>query len=172
MRISFYCFLPFLCLLGFSLYSCTGYQLGGSVPRHLQHLESIAIPQFENKTLNARLSPLVTNTAIDALLRDGTYKIAPLSKADAVLHGVIESVDYDQYSASRQDSLASDELSMKLKIKWKLVSAQGRLLDSGVVTGKTNFFVSTNQQTAKKNAVPIAAQRAARQLITEISQGF
>ena len=47
-----------------------------------------------------------------------------------------------------------------------------RVLDSGRVDGRTSFFVSGDIVQDERQAIPIAAERAAAQLVSQISEGF
>lgn len=155
-----------------ALPSCAGYRLGGAVPEHLENVKTIAVPQFQNKTLSPRLSVLATNSTVDAMLQDGTYQVASAAQADAKLIGSIEAINYQQYSASRTDSLASDELTMEIIVHWKLLGANGVKLEKGIAKGRTNFFIDANQQTSRSNAMPLAAERVGQRIIQSISEGF
>ena len=67
------------------LTSCTGYQLGGAKPAILRDVNNITVPMFRNDTLHPRAEALATSAATDAVVRDGTYRITSLDKADAIL---------------------------------------------------------------------------------------
>lgn len=157
-----------------SLNSCTGYQLGGHKPSHLAHVRTIQVPLFVNKTQFTRADAYATNSTIDALTRDGTYSIGSSTSADAVLHGVVESVDYRQVSSSRNDTLDSEELRMDVTIDWTLVDAKNpaRILESGTSKGQTRFFTGDNLEIARTNALPDALRRASQALTTRIADGF
>ena len=105
-----------LSLLSLFLASCAGYQLGGAKPSHLTHIQSIHVPLFINDSLLIRAGAYATNSAVDALTRDGTYRIATVSNADAVLVGRVSKIKFSQVSSSRTDSLSSEELSMELSL--------------------------------------------------------
>jgi hypothetical protein len=153
------------------LCSCAGYHLGGAKPSEFVNIHSIAVPQFENYTLEPRLSSLVTNSTVDALSQDGTYRISQIGEADATLVATIRVIDYRQYRANRLNVLTSDELLASLMVEWKLVK-NGRTLGQGTARGKTNFFVGDNLQLSRENALPVAASRAAQQIVTSLTDGF
>ncbi len=160
-----------LSLLSVVLTSCAGYTLGGGKPQKYSTIHSLAIPQMENLTLEPRLSVLATNSLVDALAQDGTYRISTSASADAVLHATIREIEYDQFRTNKFDTLASDELSAKVWIEWKLVK-NGTTIDSGRNSGKTNFFVADNLHLSRNNALPIAVARATQNIVTSLSEGF
>ena len=97
-----------ICLLSAS---CAGYQLGGSKPTHLSHIRSIHVPLFENDTLFVRAETHGTNSMVDALTRDGTYKISTAESADAVLLGRITNLELQsgELNTNRQLTLGRTE---------------------------------------------------------------
>ncbi|MFK7909512.1 MAG: LPS assembly lipoprotein LptE [Akkermansiaceae bacterium] len=160
-----------LCLL---LTSCAGYQLGGSKPTHLSHVKSIHVPLFENDTLLVRAESLATNSSVDAITRDGTYQIATVETADAVLEGKVLRVNYSQVRSARLDTLRSEELGMEITISWVLRDAQNptRILETGKSTGVTRFFAGGNLHVARTNALPDALRRATESMVMRFSDGF
>ena len=164
---------PSLLCLGstLSLHSCAGYTLGGAKPKAYQSVDSIGVPQFINQTLEPRLSVLVTNSTVDALAQDGTYRIKDSSQADAVLQATITEVKYSQFRAKRFDTLASDELTVNVVVDWQLVR-NGRVIGKGRASGSTNFNTGENLSLARQNALPLAASRTAQEIVSTISEGF
>lgn len=161
-------------ILPLLLVSCAGYQLGGSKPAHLAHVKSINVPLFQNDTQLVRAEAYATNSAVDALTRDGTYRIASAGTADAVLEGRISTVKYRQVSSSRKDSLRSEELSLEITIAWTLrdMSDPSRILEKGKSRGSTRYFAGGNLHTARANALPDALRRACESMTTRIADGF
>ena len=78
--------IKYLLALTLALSSCTGYHLGGAKPAHLSHVKSIHVPLFENDTLLVRAESHATNSAVDAITSDGTYRIATSSTAPGALN--------------------------------------------------------------------------------------
>lgn len=161
-------------LLPLLLVSCAGYQLGGSKPSHLAHIKSIQVPLFINDTQMTRADAYATNSAVDALVRDGTYRIANAESADAVLIGRVKSIDYDQVSSSRNDTLSSEELRMSLTIAWELRDATNpvKILEKGESQGDTRFFAGGNLEVARTNALPDALRRACESMTLRLADGF
>lgn len=152
--------------------SCTGYTLGGHKPTKLAHIESIAVPTFQNQTMFPRVNALATNTTVDAMVRDGTYKMGKVGTTDAVLLGKVESINYRQIRANRLDTNRPEELENTVSLTWKLVDGKQRVLDQGRASGTSRFFVGDNLQTARNNALPDALQRASTQLVSRLADGF
>ncbi len=159
------------CLL---LASCAGYQLGGVKPASLSAVETIAVPMFSNSTQHPRASALATSAVADAIVRDGTYRIADSDRADAILEGDLERIKYRAIRGTRQDSLFPEELANTVTLRWRLRDARDptRVLATGRSEGTSQLFVSANLQTARNNALPEALDRAGEALVSRLANGY
>lgn len=160
---------PFLCLV-----SCAGYQLGGVKPASLAKVRNINVPMFANYTQHPRAEALATSAVANAIVLDGTYKLARLDQADAVLDGTIREIKYSAIRGRRLDTLRPEELANTVTISWVLKDARDptKVLASGSSTGSSQLFASSNLQTARNNALPEALQRAGESLVSRISNGY
>jgi hypothetical protein len=154
--------------------SCAGYQLGGAKPAILRDVNQITVPMFRNDTLHPRAEALATSAAADAVVRDGTYQITSLDKADAILEGTVRSIDYTPLRSTRLDTLRPEELQNTVTLTWVLKDARDptKTLASGSSTGSSRFFVDSNLQTSRTNALPDALERASEAMISRIANGF
>lgn len=155
-----------------TLSSCTGYQLGSSKPSHLTSIKTISVPLFKNETQEQRLAVLTTNYCVDAITRDGTYRIGTSSNADATLEATISRLDYREFRSQRLDTLRPEELEITLVIDWKLKANNGQVLESGTSVGESKFFVDDNLQLSRENSFPDAAKNATENLVYRIANGF
>jgi len=164
----------YLFLIGLALSSCAGYQLGGAKPPSLSSVRKIAVPMFENGTLHPRAEAIATSAVSNAFVQDGTYLLSERSDADAVLEGRIIAINYSTLRSSRLDSLVAEELTNTVRIKWTLRDARDptRTLASGSSNGFSSFFVDSNLQTARQNALPDAFERAAQRLVSRLASGY
>lgn len=154
---------------------CTGYQLQSGRPAAMAHVTKIHVPLFENKTLIPRGEVLATNSVIDAIVADGTYRLASAADADAILIGSVQSVSYSQVRATRLDTMRSEEMENTINIKWELRgnhTQNMKVLSSGKARGSSRFAIDANQQTARQNALPDAFQRAATQVVGRLTDDF
>ena len=162
--------LPLVLLLA----SCAGYQLGGAKPAVLKDVETISVPMFANRTLHPRAEAIATSAATDAFVQDGTYRLASRDQADAVLTGAVESIDYTQLRVTRLDTLRPEELQNTVTLTWTLRDAADpdKILASGSSVGNSRFFVDSNLQTSRNNALPDALQRASEAMVSRLANGF
>ena len=156
------------------LSSCAGYRFGGQKPDHLSQVHAIAIPLARSRVVFPRVEAITTNTAVDALVGDGTYRLAKNEAADATLVLTLEELSYRQVRSSTVDVLRSEELELQVSLSYRLISRRrpGVILDQGKARGFSRLFVDDNLQTARVNALPDALDRASQSIIARLADGF
>lgn len=155
------------------LTNCAGYQLGASKPHQMANVTKLAVPTFENETLEPRLEVLVTNALIKKLQSDGAYQIVPRSEADAVLTATIQDIERSQFRSVRSNTLRSSEILMRLIVKYKVVdSATGEKLLSGSERAWSNIVLDPSVQVTERQGLADAAERLGTALASRISEGW
>lgn len=132
------------------------------------------MPMFTNRTQEPRAEALATTAVTDAIVRDGTYRLADRGSADAVLEGNLVGIRYSTLRGSRLDSLLAEELTNEVMIEWTLRDAKdpAKILATGSSVGQSSFFADSNLQTARRNALPDAFGRAGANLVSRIASGY
>jgi len=92
-----------------------GYSFRGTLPEHIQ---TVAVPVFANKTGEPRIESLLTNAVVEAFSTNGRLRVVKREDADAVLEGevvgyTIQSISYDSQANIRQYRLI---VTMNLKL--------------------------------------------------------
>jgi len=164
------CLLPLLVL---TLSGCAGYQLGGVKPQHLSNITKIAVPTFENLTLEPRLGSLVTNAVIKQIQADGSYQIVSRDQAEAILEAKVSDVDRSQFRAVRNNVLRTSQLLVRVRVTYRLLSAaDSSVLHRGNVVGESYIVLDPNFQLSEQQALEDGAQRLAMSLVSELSEGW
>ncbi len=159
------------CLL---LSGCAGYHVGPIQPHFMEGIHSIAVPTFRNETLIPRIEVLVTDTVIRQIQQDGTYKVASSAEtADAVLEAEIMQVARRPSRTVINDVQATQEFNMTLVVHYKIIrKATGETVDDKNAAGATTFFVSGDVNQDQIQAVPLAAQSLASNMVSEFGEGW
>lgn len=160
--------LPALLLLA----NCAGYQLGASKPHQMANVTKLAVPTFQNDTLEPRLEVLVTNALIKKLQADGAYQIVPRDEADAVLIASIDDIERSQFRSVRTDTLRSSEILNRLIVKYRVEDNAGMKLLSGNERAWSNIVLDPNVQLTERQALADAAERLGIALASRISEGW
>jgi len=165
---------PLLLLVLALLAGCAGYTIDGAKPTALADIETISVPMFRNQTLHPRAEALATSAATEAIVLDGTYRLASSSDADAVLEGTLRMIEYAQIRSQRLDTLRPEELQNLVTIDWRLLDGRdpNKVLALGTSTGTSRFFVDSNLQTSRNNALPDALERATTAMVSRLANGY
>lgn len=156
------------------LNSCAGYQLGGQRPKPMEGVSLIAVPMFYNETQHPRAEALASSAVAHSLLQDGTYQLAAIGQADAILEGRVSRIEYATLRGSRLNPQLPEELTNTVTLKWKVRDARDplKVLAVGSSEGKSQLFRDSNLQTARNNALDDALERAAETLVSRLANGF
>ncbi len=164
-----------LSALGLSLLlcQCAGYHLGGQKPAHLTSITKLAVPTFENMTLEPRLGSLVTNAIIKQIQMDGSYQIVSKDQAEAVLEGKVAGIDRSQFRSDRSNVLRTSQLQMRLKTSFVIRdSGSNAVIHTGQASANSYVVLDSNVQVSESQALEDAAQRLAATVASEISEGW
>jgi hypothetical protein len=155
------------------LSGCAGYHLGPAKPAYLREIHSIAVPTFRNATLVPRIEVLVTGTVIKQFQQDGTYRITNEDKADATVKGEIIAVGRSPARSVRGNVLATTEFNLVLRVRYTLIGRDGKTIAGpSQAAGSTSFFVGEDVSTDERQALPLAADQLAVQLVSQLSEGW
>lgn len=164
---------PILALLTLlALSGCAGYELGptnGAVAG----ARSVQVNLFENQTIEPRLSEAVGQALRKRVTQDGTYRLNTAGGGDIVVTGAI--VNYDRRSITFQpgDVIATRDAGVTLTVK---ITAEERstgrkLIDNREVIGRTTVRLGSDQNSAERQALPLAAEDLARNITSLLTEG-
>ncbi len=156
-----------------SLAGCAGYQLGNVKPMEYANIQSIAIPTFKSETLEPRIATLITSATIKAFQNDGTFPIASVDRADAVLYATISRIERQQLRSARFNQLQSRELSVRMEVEYRFEEAgTGVALSRGKVRGDSDIFLDANFQLSERQAMDQIGENVASELLIRIVEGW
>jgi len=155
------------------LAGCAGYHLGPVKPTYLKHVTTIAVPSFKNDTLIPRLEVMLANSVIKQLQQDGTYQVGTMEDSDAILEGTILSIERQPARSLVGNVLATTEFNLDMRVEYTLTDRNtGKVLAKRQVVGSTSFFVGGDVQQDEQQALPLAAEKAAVQIVSYVSEGW
>jgi len=160
-------------LLALFVAGCAGYHLGPVKPYYMQDIHRLHVPVFLNKSLEPRIETLMTNIVIKQIQQDGTYEISSYDRADAVMKGTIKEIKRRPLRSVRGNVLASSEFELFISLHYEVIKKGSQLkLDSGKVRGTSDFFVGSDIQQEEREAIPIATESLAKELVSRLSEGW
>ncbi len=155
------------------LSGCAGYTVGPIQPTFMKDIHRIAVPIFENRTVEPDIDALATTTVIKQIQQDGTYEIVGLDQADAELKGEILDVVRAKARSVVGNILASSEFNLLVKLRFSVVNSHtGAVMGSREIQGASRYFVGNDVQTQEHQAIPLAVEDAAVQVTSFLSEGW
>lgn len=119
----------FVVCLFFILNSCWYYSFKGSLPSHVQ---SVAIPLFNDRTSYPGVRENLTNQVIDEFISDNTLKVVDEDKADLLLTGSINSIAQRAASVSSGEAVTEYKIVVSVKVKCEDIKFSKVLYDKTI----------------------------------------
>jgi len=160
--------LPMLVLIA----GCASYKMG-STPKGggLQDIRTLYVPTVVNETDETAVPGPVTNAILQEIDRDGTFRHARKDEADAILEVTVKKIERSPIQQSVQQYLTTLQYQLTLTLEYRVYSMKDKkeVISKTRVSGYTTFFVQGDQTESQRQALPLAAQNAAQNLVTAVS---
>lgn len=152
-----------------------GYHFAGQANNLPPEIRSIAIPVFENRSLEPRIENDFTNDLIFEFTRSKQLAIAEEKDADAILTGVITQVGTETIAHTAKVASAERRVYVRLNVQLQR-SDNGEILWSDrSFYEKEEYIVASEKaktEANKRAAIQLIAERAAEKIHNRIFQGF
>ncbi len=160
-------------LLCLAFAGCAGYVIGPIQPTYMKDVHRVAVPIFENRTLEPDIDALATTTLIKALQQDGTYQISAVDGADAEIRGAVTDVVRSKARSVTGNVLASSEFNLTVRLHLEVLKARTNVVIARRdVEGTSRFFVGNDVTTQERQAIPLAIEDAANQAASYLTEGW
>ena len=108
---------------------------------------------------------------------DGPLRIKVLHRPFQGVHGfyqrfAVTGVNRAPARSVRGNVLSTTEFVLVLVVKYTLVGRDGKPLSAGGASGSTSFFVGSDVNTDERQALPLAAEGLARNVVSQLSEGW
>ncbi len=101
---------PLLIVIGCGVYTFSPSALGA--------IKSIAIPLFENQTLESGIEGKLADGLSDIFVNDNTLRVLPEGRSDSVLRGSIISYSRDAYTYDESETVSEYIVSIEIDVKF------------------------------------------------------
>jgi len=149
-----------------------GYRVGPTVRSAYADVKKIDVPTVINKTFEPNVQSLITDTIINRFNNDGTFEITGQAQADATLSITINEIDRTPLRFATSNSLVTQEYQLTIRATYELKSKSGKMLNSFSAQGITTFFVSNDLIASQRQAIPLAAESLANDIVSQISEAW
>lgn len=147
-----------LFVTGCGVYSFSSSSLGG--------VKTVAVPQFENKTLEYGIQEDLTAKVIDRIIADNAMKVVALADADAVLRGEIVKYERLPYTYDKSDNVA--EYRVNIYVNFTLARKGGKSLAEK--TDMLGFGVYKAAEQTEDDGKRAAVDKLARDIVDETTK--
>ena len=154
------------------LAGCAGYRLGPVNSGVQAGAQSIEVLPFANQTLQPRLGSAVAQALREQLQTDGTYRLATHRAGDVVMTGTITSYGRAAVSFLSIDVATPEDY--RIDVSAHVVVREhdtGKPLLDKNVRGETLVHVSSDLESAERQALPLLAQDLARNITELLTEG-
>lgn len=121
----------------------------GTTSRTAKDIKSIAVPFFDNQTLQPDLDIIVTENLINFLVLDNTLKVTDEEYADAVLDGEI--VEFVNRPFSFNRDLNAEEYHVVIKVRLTLFNRRQNepVWEDKLISGDGSYFVDISDESVQ-----------------------
>lgn len=156
--------LAVLTLIGYN--GCVGYRLGSMLPADIK---TVYVRMFVNKSNEPLIEIDATNATIAEFQKDGTLRIVQLDEADVIVECTLTGMTLTALRYDQKDKAKPNEYRMTLSCNLVLKRARSRaVINEASVVGESTFYFVGNLASAKKSAVPSAAEDLAKRIVEKV----
>ena len=161
-------------VLLFSLTGCMGYRVGDISGRNLQGVKSVYVPVAKNASLEPDAQVIVTDAIIQRFNSDGTLEVNQNENADSELDVTISDVHRTPVASSTSNILVTAEyqLTITAKVTYTNRRLGRKIFENIAATGVTTFFTQADIQEGERQAIPLAAQDLAQNVVKLVTEGW
>ena len=152
-------------LLAAAVAGC-GYSFRGTLPEHIQ---TVAVPLFANKTGEPRIESLLTSAVVEAFSTNGRLRVVKREDADAVLEGEVVGYSLLSISYDSQANVRQYRLIMTVNLKLLDMRRSAVLFEERNLREKADFQVMnavSETISVEETAVRTAATEIARAIVS------
>ena len=150
-------------LSGCGVYSFKGQGIGG--------IKTIAVDPFDNRTTEFGIREKLTDAILTRLLNDRTLTVASPRSADAILTGVVLSIEDKPLTYQASETVT--EYQVVISIEAKLIrQGVSEPVWQGRIVGEGNYPFSTGSAAERQNGVDIALEKIVRDLLNRLTSDW
>lgn len=153
-----------------------GYKVSGRYSGLPEHIKTIAVPVFANKTVKFRLEQIVTAAVKKELAERGRFRVTgDPAESDALLEGTVNSFSVISVGVRQDDAGASFHIMMNLSVRLTDLKNKKTLYYNPSFVVREEYLLSTRVVDFYPEEVPAmerAAQRFAASLASTILETF
>ena len=149
-----------LLLAGCGVYSFSSSSLGG--------VKTIAVPTFENSSLQYGIQEDLTREIVNRLIQDNTLKVVGAADADAILRGEVVKYERNAYTYDKSDNVS--EYKVNIYVNFVLERKGGKSLAER--TNMLGFGVYSATTQTEDDGKLQAVDKLAQDIVDELTKSW
>lgn len=121
-------------------------------PKSNAPFKTIGIESFENRTAEYGLTDRLTNIMAEAFIKDGTLRVVPVDKADAVLNGTLLRYERQPAQFDITDQVERYKVVLECEVSVKLVASDSVLWTQTLTQEGIYATASETEETGQQRA--------------------
>ena len=161
-----------LVLLAILLAGGCGYSLRGNLP---EHIRTVAVPIFVNKTQHPAVENSLTSAVVDAFVTSGRLRVVRPEDADSILEGEIVGYELDSISFNRLANVREYRLTVTLNLQFRDARRNEMIWRQEGVQEKADFRVPgqvSATSSFEQSALREAAETIGRAIVNQATERF
>ncbi|MEI6807183.1 MAG: LptE family protein [bacterium] len=153
------------------LTGCFGYQLGTSLP---PNITSVYVRPFDNRSGEPDVETAVTSATVREFQKDGSLRMANAEEADVIVEASVTRVTLEPLRYSKDRATETTEFRLLITANVALKDRKtGKVLSTHPgLTGKNTFVPAGDLSSAKRLAIPTAAQDLAHRVVAAVVEAW
>ena len=157
----------FKTLILFILSGCGYYSFKGALPSHLQ---TVAVPLFDDRTSFPGVREQITNNLIDQFISDNTLKVVDETKADILISGSISSINQVAATVATGETVSDYKVTVNVMVKAEDIQMSKVLFDKSF--SQYGLMPSDGGQDDFDSAVEEAVQLITEDIVNATLSGW
>ena len=149
-----------------------GYSLRGNLP---EHIKSVAIPIFQNRTPVPAIENFLTNAVVNAFSTNGRLRVTNVDRADSILEGTITNYNLQSIAYDSAANIRQFRLTVTLNLRFRDVRRNEMLFERNGFSDRADFAVPgtvAETITTSEGALQQAATDIARSVVSLAVERF
>lgn len=149
-----------------------GYSFHGTLPSHIR---TIAVPMFENRTLQPNVDSIITRAVVQALATNGRLRVVRRADADALLEGQVVGYSVGPIAFDQTLNIQEYRLGVTLNLTMRDLRRNTVLFQQAGVSEQADFRVAGPVSTTidlEETALGVAANTIARNIVSLVINRF
>ena len=142
----------------------------GLSPKLATHIKSVAVPTFQNETLEYGLEQEITQAVIDQFTEDNNLRVVSEDRADSVVYGVVKAYKRRVAGFSAEEIANEYEIAIILDVVVRDRVKSKELWKEAALARTTNYFV--DQVESEQEGREEAVKQIAEDIVARTVQGW